>query len=111
VRCLGHRHPRGVSAVKDQLDRLALSGRTMFNPLMARLAKRRAEAKEALEHARVERAGRPAKPSHQVKIGEELLIHFASRDVRVRVTAIPEKVGPRLRPEDLYVIVADERVD
>lgn len=40
---LGHRHPRVVAAVKDQLDRLALSGRTMFNPLMGRLAKRLAE--------------------------------------------------------------------
>ncbi len=37
---LGHRHPRVVAAVKDQLDRMALSGRTMFNPLMGRLAKR-----------------------------------------------------------------------
>ncbi len=37
---LGHRHPRVVAAVKDQLDRIALSGRTMFNPLMGRLAQR-----------------------------------------------------------------------
>jgi putrescine aminotransferase len=37
---LGHRHPRVIAAVKDQLDRIALSGRTMFNPLMARLAAR-----------------------------------------------------------------------
>ncbi|HYZ16082.1 MAG TPA: aspartate aminotransferase family protein [Candidatus Acidoferrum sp.] len=40
---LGHRHPRVVAAVRDQLDRIALSGRTMFNPLMARLAKRLAQ--------------------------------------------------------------------
>ncbi len=40
---LGHRHPRVVAAVKQQLDRMALSGRTMFNPLMGRLAKRLAE--------------------------------------------------------------------
>jgi len=40
---LGHRHPRVVAAVKAQLDRMALSGRTMFNPLMGRLAKRLAE--------------------------------------------------------------------
>jgi putrescine aminotransferase len=40
---LGHRHPRVVAAVRDQLDRMALSGRTMFNPLMGRLAKRLAE--------------------------------------------------------------------
>ncbi|MBV9409471.1 MAG: aspartate aminotransferase family protein [Candidatus Eremiobacteraeota bacterium] len=37
---LGHRHPRVVAAVREQLDRIALSGRTMFNPLMGRLAAR-----------------------------------------------------------------------
>ncbi len=40
---LGHRHPRVVAAVQAQLDAMALSGRTMFNPLMGRLAKRLAE--------------------------------------------------------------------
>jgi putrescine aminotransferase len=40
---LGHRHPRVVAAVRDQLDLMALSGRTMFNPLMGRLARRLAE--------------------------------------------------------------------
>ena len=40
---LGHRHPRVIAAVRDQLDRIALSGRTMFNPLMGRLARRLAE--------------------------------------------------------------------
>ncbi len=33
---LGHRHPRVVAAVREQLDKIALSGRTMFNPLMGR---------------------------------------------------------------------------
>ena len=41
---LGHRHPRVVAAVREQLDRMALSGNTMFNPLMGRLAKRLAGA-------------------------------------------------------------------
>jgi len=40
---LGYRHPRVVAAVKAQLDVMALSGRTMFNPLLGRLAKRLAE--------------------------------------------------------------------
>ncbi len=40
---LGHRHPRVIAAVRAQLDTLALSGRTMFNPLMGRLARRLAE--------------------------------------------------------------------
>lgn len=40
---LGHRHPRVVAAVHEQLERMALSGRTMFNPLAGRLARRLAE--------------------------------------------------------------------
>jgi putrescine aminotransferase len=36
---LGHSHPRVVAAVRAQLELMALSGRTMFNPLMGRLAK------------------------------------------------------------------------
>lgn len=40
---LGYRHPRVVEAVRAQLDVMALSGRTMFNPLLGRLAKRLAE--------------------------------------------------------------------
>ena len=40
---LGYQHPRVVAAVREQLDIMALSGRTMFSPLMGRLAKRLAE--------------------------------------------------------------------
>jgi putrescine aminotransferase len=40
---LGYQHPRVVAAVRAQLDVMALSGRTMFNPLVGRLAKRLAE--------------------------------------------------------------------
>ena len=40
---LGYRQPRVVAAVRAQLDTMALSGRTMFNPLLGRLAKRLAE--------------------------------------------------------------------
>lgn len=89
---------------------------------VTRLAKRRAEAKEALDAHRIELlvdcggtgpAGLPRtlKPSHRVKPGDELLIHFASRDVRVRVDAVPEKLGPKTKPESLYTIldVAIER--
>ncbi|MBV8601995.1 MAG: aspartate aminotransferase family protein [Candidatus Eremiobacteraeota bacterium] len=40
---LGHGHPRVVAAVKAQLDSIALSGKTMFNAALGRLAKRLAE--------------------------------------------------------------------
>jgi putrescine aminotransferase len=40
---LGHSHPRVVAAVRDQLERMALSGKTMFDPLAGRLARALAE--------------------------------------------------------------------
>ncbi len=40
---VGHRHPRVVAAVRRQLDLMALSGKTMFNVMLGRAAKRLAE--------------------------------------------------------------------
>jgi len=40
---LGHTHPRVVAAVREQLDLMALSGKTMFEPLLGRLARALAE--------------------------------------------------------------------
>jgi putrescine aminotransferase len=40
---LGHRHPRVVEAVRRQLERIALSGKTMFNVMLGRAARRLAE--------------------------------------------------------------------
>jgi len=40
---LGHSHPRVVAAVREQMGRMSLSGKTMFNAPLGRLAKRLAE--------------------------------------------------------------------
>jgi putrescine aminotransferase len=40
---LGHSHPRVVAAVREQMERMSLSGKTMFNLPLGRLAKRLAE--------------------------------------------------------------------
>ncbi len=40
---LGHAHPRVVAAVRAQLDAMGLSGKTMFDPLLGRLARALAE--------------------------------------------------------------------
>ena len=36
---LGHSHPRVVAAVREQMERMSLSGKTMFDPLVGRLAR------------------------------------------------------------------------
>lgn len=75
---------------------------------VARLAKRRTEAKEALHAGRIECGGRPVKASYNVKVGDELLIHYASRNVRVRVEAVPERPGAKVSPNQLYTVIPDD---
>jgi putrescine aminotransferase len=40
---LGHSHPKVIAAVKAQMDRMSLSGKTMFNVPLGRVSKRLAE--------------------------------------------------------------------
>lgn len=37
---LGHSHPRVLAAVRAQMERMSLSGKTMFNPVLGRAARR-----------------------------------------------------------------------
>ena len=76
---------------------------------VSRLAKRRTEAKEALDAGRIECDGRSVKASHVVKVGDELLIRYANRTVRVRVKAVPERPAQKTNPSDLYSVLSDER--
>jgi len=52
---------------------------------VSRLIKRRTVANEACDASRVSVNGRPAKPSYDVKVGDELTISFGSKQVTVRV--------------------------
>ncbi|HEV2038309.1 MAG TPA: RNA-binding S4 domain-containing protein [Candidatus Eremiobacteraceae bacterium] len=76
---------------------------------VSRLAKRRSEAKEALDARRIECAGKPVKASYTVKPGDELTIHYATRTVRVRVEAVPERPAQKTSPHELYSILGDVR--
>ena len=69
---------------------------------VARLARRRSEAHEALEHGRIRKGGVALKPAYAVKPGDVLEIHYATRRVTVRVREVPLRVTPSLRPADLY---------
>jgi ribosomal 50S subunit-recycling heat shock protein len=72
---------------------------------VSRLAKRRSEAHEALEHGRITKEGKPLKPGYQVRPGDELEIHYASKFVTVRIREVPLRVTPSLKPADLYEIL------
>jgi ribosomal 50S subunit-recycling heat shock protein len=78
---------------------------------VARLSKRRSEAHEALEHGRITKNGRPLKPAYDVKPGDVLEIHYATRYVTVRVREVPLRMTPAVKPAQLYEIVDERRDD
>ena len=73
---------------------------------VARLSRRRSEAHEALQHGRIERDGRALKPGYQVKRGDVLEIHYATKFVKVLIKRVPEKVRPGIKTSDLYEVIA-----
>jgi ribosomal 50S subunit-recycling heat shock protein len=78
---------------------------------VARLSKRRTEAHEALEHGKITKEGRPLKPAYQVKPGDVLEIHYATKYVTVRVREVPLRVTPGVKPADLYEVVGSKKDD
>lgn len=77
---------------------------------VSRLSKRRSEAHEALEHGRITKDGKALKPGYQVKTGDVLEIHYATRYVIVRVKDVPLRMTPSVKPAELYEIL-DQRRD
>jgi ribosomal 50S subunit-recycling heat shock protein len=78
---------------------------------VARLSKRRSEAHEALEHGRITKDGKALKPAYDVKPGDVLVIHYATRFVTVRVREVPLRMTPGVKPAQLYEIVDTRRDD
>jgi ribosomal 50S subunit-recycling heat shock protein len=77
---------------------------------VSRLAKRRSEAHEALEHGRITKDDRPLKPGYQVKAGDVLVIHYATKFLTVRVRDVPLRVTPAVKAAELYEIL-ESRLD
>ncbi|MBV8602025.1 MAG: RNA-binding S4 domain-containing protein [Candidatus Eremiobacteraeota bacterium] len=78
---------------------------------VARLAKRRTEAKDALVAGRVFKDGRALKPGYDVKVGDVLEIHYLRKTLTVRVCGVPERVLPRTVASELYEILDERKED
>jgi ribosomal 50S subunit-recycling heat shock protein len=59
---------------------------------LSRVIKRRTVANDVCQAGRVMVNGRQAKPSVQLKVGDEVSIFFGSGEVRFKVTSLPETV-------------------
>ncbi len=57
---------------------------------VSRLIKRRTVANEACDSSRVLVNGKLAKPSYNVKLGDEITITFGSKEITVRVLVLKE---------------------
>lgn len=55
---------------------------------VSRLIKRRTLAKEVAENERILVNGKAAKPSKELKIGDEITIAFGNKDVTVKVVSL-----------------------
>jgi ribosomal 50S subunit-recycling heat shock protein len=99
--CCGHKRVSAPNSAYVRLDKFMK---------VSRLAKRRSEAHEALEHGRITKDGKTLKPGYQVKAGDLLEIHYATKFVTVRVREVPLRVTPSVKPADLYEML-DSRKD
>ena len=72
---------------------------------VSRLIKRRTVANEACDGGRISVNGKVVKASYDVKIGDEMEIHFGSRVLKIRVTDIKEQVG-KSDASTLYEVIS-----
>ena len=76
---------------------------------VARILKRRTISKEMADSERVYVNDKPAKPAHQIKVGDEIAIVFGQKKLVIRVKAIKENIKKE-EAEDLYEIISEERI-
>jgi len=78
---------------------------------VSRLSKRRSEAHEALVHGRITKDGRALKPGYDVRPGDVLVIHYATKFVTVRVREVPLRMTPAVKPSALYDVLDTQADD
>ena len=64
---------------------------------VSRLIKRRTLAKEVAANERILVNGKPAKPSKEIKPGDEITISFGNKDVTVKVLSLEASTKKRMQ--------------
>ena len=73
---------------------------------VSRLIKRRTVANDACDSARISVNGKPAKASYAVKLGDEITVGFANKNVTVRVLDIKETTK-KTESAGMYEIISE----
>jgi ribosomal 50S subunit-recycling heat shock protein len=60
-------------------------------------------------HGRITKQGVTLKPGYQVKPGDVLEIHYATKFVTVRVLEVPLRMTPGISPAQLYEVLGQRR--
>lgn len=76
---------------------------------IARIVKKRPVSKELANQERILINGKTAKPSSDVKIGDEVDCVFGNRHLKIRVLAIAETIK-KAQALTLYEIIQEERI-
>ena len=77
---------------------------------VSRILKRRTVSKELPLNQRIEINGKVVKPSHEVLVGDIVVVTFGSRKMEVRVLSIQE-VKRKQEASDMYEIVSQSFVE
>jgi len=77
---------------------------------VSRLIKRRTVAKELSDQGRVLINGRSAKAGAEVRIGDELMLHFGQKKLNVKITDIQETTKKE-EAHLLYEVLSEEPID
>ena len=72
---------------------------------VSRLIKRRTVANEVSDTGRVYVNGNPAKPSKQLKEGDEIRIEYTNRTVKVKILKIPQNNVSIQEAPSLYKLI------
>lgn len=73
---------------------------------VSRMIKRRTVANDACGAGKVTVNGKPAKPSHDVKVGDVLELQFGNRTLRAEVLSLSEHVRKE-EAADMYRILSE----
>jgi ribosomal 50S subunit-recycling heat shock protein len=71
---------------------------------VSRILKRRTVAADACDMGKVSVNGRPSKPGHKLKVGDEVQIEFVGSVLKFRVLALNEKANKE-EASTLYEII------